>query len=134
MKSHRKTLLPVTLSLIIIFSWLTLWACVHTQTVEPVCRHHALYAAVSWGDLRDEPVKVALGPTSRKIPGSDEVFWHAQAQARVDGKWEWLEVGYDNTVYVGDRDNFQPTKYMSALEFSMWLIRGNPNLFKGGLK
>lgn len=108
-------------------------SCALPPQVDPVCRHEALYAAVSWGDLRNEPVRIAIGPTNKRINGTDEFWWHAQAQAKVNGKWEWLEMNCSNVV-VGSRDDFMVKKYMSAMEFSVWLIRGNPNLFKGGLR
>lgn len=106
-----------------------LLACAHSKSIEPVCRHHALYAAVAWGDLTGDDVKIAIGKTGLirdKLTG--DVWWHAQAMAKVNGTWEFLEVDNYNIVHVGEKDRFMPDRYMSAFEFMVWLSRDIPSL------
>lgn len=106
---------------------LILMSCFTTPDVQPVCRHEALFAALAWGDLRDDKVRIAIGKTGRTIRDSGKPEWHAQAQAFVNGKWEWLDVNC-TVVSIGEKDRFAPSRYMTAAEFAMWLINGNPNL------
>ena len=106
-------------------------ACAHSQNIEPVCRHHALYAAVAWGDMTEDDVKIALGKTGViRDKKTGDVWWHAQAMAKVDGRWVWLKVDNYNIVYIGEQERFEPDRYMSALEFFIWITRDNPVLRK----
>jgi hypothetical protein len=79
--------------------------------VETTCRHRALCQAISFHDLKGVPVRIAIGP-------SDEGL-HAQAQAKVNGKWEWLEQG-EFGVSTGYKDvvpGFEPNRYASVEDF-----------------
>jgi hypothetical protein len=94
-------------TLILLCVWLQ--AC--ATTVEPVCRHKAVYQAISFHDITGDPVRIAVGPS--------DIGAHAQAQALVDGKWEWLEQG-EFGVGPGYKDTvpgFEPNRYDSVEEF-----------------
>jgi len=95
-------------ALILLCVWLQ--AC--ATTVEPVCRHKAVYQAISLHDLTGNPVRIAVGPS--------DIGTHAQAQAKVDGKWVWLEQGDEFGVSTGYKDTvpgFEPNQYDSVEEF-----------------
>jgi len=99
-------------SLVIIAVVLAIWlqACA-TTGVEPSCRHMALYQAITFHDLTGAPVRIAIGP-------SDEGL-HAQAQAKVNSEWEWLEQGTFG-VGTGHKDmvpGFEPNRYSSVEDF-----------------
>jgi hypothetical protein len=95
-------------ALVVLAVWLQ--ACA-TTSVEPNCRHMALYQAITFHDLTGAPVRIAIGP-------SDEGL-HAQAQAKVNGKWEWLEQGGFG-VGTGRKDmlaGFEANRYSSVEDF-----------------
>jgi hypothetical protein len=99
----------ILLSIIVVLSGVWLQAC--ATAVQPSCRHMALYQAITFRDLTGAPVRIAIGP-------SDEGL-HAQAQAKVDGEWEWLEQGRFG-VGTGHRDmvpGFEPNRYSSVEDF-----------------
>jgi hypothetical protein len=103
----RKSLYLAT-GLVVLAVWLQ--ACA-TTSVEPNCRHMALYQAITFHDLTGAPVRIAIGP-------SDEGL-HAQAQAKVNGNWEWLEQGGFG-VGTGQKDvlpGFEPNRYSSVEDF-----------------
>lgn len=84
--------------------------------VRPVCRHKAVFCAMTWSDLEYVPVRIAVGPST--IP---EGRSHAQAQARVGGEWRWLVV-YDDVIALGDRDWwFEPERYCTVAEAMTWI-------------
>ena len=88
---------------------LCLQAC--ATTVEPACSHKAVYQAISFHDLTGHPVRIAVGRSNKGD--------HAQAQARIDGTWEWLE-GDDLSVSTGYKDKvwgWKPQRYVSVEEF-----------------
>jgi hypothetical protein len=90
---------------------LGVWLQACATTVEPVCSHKAIYQAISFQDLTGAPVRIAVGPSNKGD--------HAQAQAKVDGKWEWLE-GNDFSVSTGYMDRvrgWKPERYVSVEEF-----------------
>ncbi len=97
------------LATVLIFLSVWLQAC--ETVVDTLCRHRALYQAISFHDLTDAPVRIAVGPSDEGV--------HAQAQARVNGKWEWLEQG-DFGVSTGYMDmvpGFTPKQYDSVEKF-----------------
>jgi len=99
----------IYLGIIAILSSVWLQAC--ATAVQPSCRHMALYQAITFHDLTGAPVRIAIGP-------SDEGL-HAQAQAKVNSKWEWLEQGRFG-VGTGHRDmvpGFEPNRYSSVEDF-----------------
>ena len=89
------------ISIIIILFFLS--AC--TPCFEPVCRHKAVLAAITAGEYF--PVRIASGPN---YTGGR----HAQAEAKINGIWEWLSIGSNNLVYVSGQDNFNPDEYSSV--------------------
>jgi hypothetical protein len=100
----------VCLAIVAVLLPVWLQACA-TATVEPSCRHLALYQAITFRDLTGAPVRIAIGP-------SDEGL-HAQAQAKVEGEWEWLEQGRFG-VGTGHKDmvpGFEPNRYSSVEDF-----------------
>ena len=90
---------------------LSVWLQACATAVEPSCRHMALYQAITFRDLTGAPVRIAIGP-------SDEGL-HAQAQAKVDGGWKWLEQGRFG-IGTGHKDvvpGFEPNRYSSVEDF-----------------
>lgn len=106
-------------------------ACAYGEFAKPVCRHNALFAAATWGDIKGDNVKVVLGPTDRINKTTGKVYWHAQAQAFVNGQWEWLQVCADNTICIGDREAFYPDRRMTVVQFMNWIASENPVLIRG---
>ncbi|MBW1744361.1 MAG: hypothetical protein JRJ47_13180 [Deltaproteobacteria bacterium] len=101
-KSFYIAIVPILLSV-----WLQ--AC--ATAVEPSCRHMALYQAITFRDLTGAPVRIAIGPSDKGL--------HAQAQAKVNSEWEWLEQGKFG-VGTGYKDmvpGFEPDRYSSVEDF-----------------
>ena len=87
------------------------------KTYVPVCRHDAVYHAITFSDIGGHDVRIAIGP-SREYGVN-----HAQAQALIDGKWEYLEYGFDGRIQTGRQDSFYPEKYISVKQFMRLYIR-----------
>jgi len=68
--------------------------------VTPMCVEKSFYAALAYAMQRKVPVRTVVSRFKGK-PGTD----HAQAQAWLEGKWEWLQVGSIG-VQVGIEDRF----------------------------
>ncbi len=68
--------------------------CACSPTFKTQCRHKAIFCA---SVMREScPVRIVTGLNPQGIR-------HAQAQAQVDKKWEWL-VMRGNEVYIGKQD------------------------------
>ena len=85
----------------------TLSGCATTYNAQPVCRHTAVFAALAYGE--QFPVRIARGPHR---PGE----YHAQAQAKIDGEWRWLNTSRC-WILPGGRDDFEPETYFSLEEY-----------------
>lgn len=74
---------------------LTLTACTHTLT--PVCRHTAMYAAVTACETM--PVRMATGETAGGVA-------HVEAQVFHDGRWRYVDsvtfeiIDYPNMAFT----------------------------------
>ncbi len=77
-------------------------------SVQPVCRHDAIYQAMTFSDLTGCPVRIAIGYTTR----SNKV--HAQAQAFLDGEWIWLRQTAPVSVEAGSQDSFEPKTHVTV--------------------
>jgi hypothetical protein len=66
-----------------------------------VCRHESLYAAAVVGE--SYLVRIAVGKS--------DMGTHAQAQAKINGQWEWLKVSWPN-VAISTQDKFSPNEYI----------------------
>ncbi len=77
-------------------------------SVQPVCRHDAIYQAMTFSDLTGCPVRIAVGYSTRlnKV--------HAQAQAFLGGKWTWLRQTAPVSVEAGSQDSFEPKTYITV--------------------
>lgn len=79
----------------------------NTNSIKGICRHSATYAAVVYGERY--PVRIC--------GGTRYGYAHSQAQAEIDGEWEWLQVSFP-TVYVGSKDRwFEPNIVIEAREW-----------------
>jgi hypothetical protein len=87
-------------------------SCAGTKVI-PVCRHKAVYTAISYGDIENKKVRIVVGPSH--IIDNKWIF-HAQAQAYVNGSWEWLVLDYGE-VGIGNLEHFQPKYYYTVQEF-----------------
>ncbi len=77
-------------------------------SVQPVCRHDAIYQAMTFSDLTGCPVRIAIGYSTR----SNKV--HAQAQALLDGEWIWLRQTAPVSVEAGSQESFEPKTYVTV--------------------
>lgn len=77
-------------------------------SVQPVCRHDAIYQAMTFSDLTGCPVRIAIGYSTRlnKV--------HAQAQAFLDGKWTWLRQTAPVSIEAGSQESFEPKTYVTV--------------------
>ena len=88
-----KTIITLCITGSLLCLYLLLSGCTAKYVATPVCRHQAVYAAVTFGDIKQVPTRIAVGPT------------HAQAQAYVDNEWQWLAFdskGNVITSYLAD--------------------------------
>jgi hypothetical protein len=88
--------------------WFTLSGCATGPSWKGMCWAKSVYCAtvVQNETRRDVPVRIAV----RNVrPGVD----HAQAQAYINGRWEWLQMDGE-FVYVGGQEwaQFAPYKYV----------------------
>ena len=60
-----------------------------------VCRHNAIYCGLVMGECYQTRIVTGITVTGNR---------HAQAQAHIDGKWEWLKMG-GYTVKVGKQEH-----------------------------
>ena len=74
---------------------------------QPVCRHYALYNASVVGEKY--PVRIAMGWKNGN--------YHAQAQALINGEWEFIkDMVFGIAISTADPD-FMVTEYLSLHEF-----------------
>lgn len=93
--------------------------CATAPTFRSKCAARAIYAAVTIGLQKDSkiPVRIAYGKTSN--PGTT----HVQAQAFIEGKWEFLKIIGPNKIGIGKKyKSFNIKRYVSVETFSKWLI------------
>lgn len=79
------------------------------------CRHEALIAAVIYEEAGYE-TRIPYGPMD-----IDHDIYHVQAQAKINGQWEWLSTR-TIVVYVDDQDDFKVIRDYTAddlFDFSM---------------
>ena len=69
--------------LLILLILLPLTAC--NPSVNKVCRHYALDAALTWTDLMKEETRIIVGWSA-----DDAQKLHAEAQALHEGEWVWI--------------------------------------------
>ncbi len=101
-------------------------SCAPVKTVKsiqvPACRHNAVYQAVTFGDQSGYPVRIAVGRST-----VEKYIRHAQAQAYVNGRWEYLKM-YDSSIGVGSKDPFKPVSYYTVNDFTRIHLKiVNPN-------
>ncbi|MDY6857233.1 MAG: hypothetical protein SWO11_21530 [Thermodesulfobacteriota bacterium] len=86
-------------------------------TMDHLCGHEAIYCArVARHNGYDQ--RVWLG----SVKGEKDN--HAQAQAKINGVWEWLEM-YGKDVIVGEMDrDFKPTREYSLENFWFLWVTG----------
>ena len=100
---------PASLFVLIIL----LFGCT-TLSEKPVCRHTAVYSAITWQDLTGEKVKIIVGRTAKSENG--EIVSHAQA-INEDGEWlyyNWLL----ERIEISKQDPFFiPEKHFTIREF-----------------
>lgn len=92
----------IAIALILILS-----GCGHTMY--PVCRHKAMLAAIVAAESGHH-VRIASGIT--KSGGH-----HAQAEALIDGEWQWLCVGRMWDVYTCEQDHFTPLERWTVNDY-----------------
>lgn len=95
-------------------------ACAPSQV--GVCRHRAVYSAIVMSE--SYPVRIAVGDA-----GTGR---HAQAQARINGNWQWLKMGPDYWVTVGDQESFTPDQYYTLQAYvALWRNKTDSPLTAG---
>lgn len=96
-------------TLILIFRYTT------TQQ-QPVCRHNAIYAAITWSDLKKRFVGIAVGNTNSGTK-------HAQAfTLNSKGKPVWLQI-INGRVIIGQQHNFCPYEFMTVNDFQKKYVK-----------
>jgi hypothetical protein len=74
---------------------------------QPVCRHDAVYAAIVVGEQH----------SVRFVHGNYRTQKHVRAQAKINGKWVWIEPG-SGAIRIGKDDPwFCPTKIYSYKQY-----------------
>jgi hypothetical protein len=73
-----------------------------SHSVKPVCRHWAIFEAVTYNNLTGCETRIIGYPTKANKG-------HAQAQARLADGWHWLKHTRD-AVIVGDKVIYEPPK------------------------
>jgi hypothetical protein len=76
------------------------------------CVSDSIYGAERWGLKHDVPVRVAISKVS-KDPDVD----HAQAQALIGGKWEWLTVQDGRVSIYKQHFPVEPYRYAGLVDF-----------------
>ena len=71
------------------------------------CRHRAVVTALTAGETHE--VRIMTGPA--------RVGAHAQAQAKIDGEWQWLNIN-GNRVDICDQEPFTPDRAWTVKEFN----------------
>lgn len=98
------------LSTCIGFSLLIFSSCTSQQAFTPVCRHKAVYSAVT---AREHiSVRIARGRLNEKP--------HAQAQGYVKGEWQYMEPSQNWIVFV-DLQDFEIDRYDSISQYLEYL-------------
>lgn len=80
------------------------------QGIKAKCRHTAILQYLVFNELYEE-VEIVWGASP---PGSPTPY-HAQARAKIDGKWYWLKTA-PIYVFIGEQDNFEPFYYNVPIE------------------
>lgn len=91
--------------LVVLISVLTLAGC--SPLWSPNCGSMSIYQAHVM-TIRGHETRIAITPT--ETPG----IYHAQAQALVNGKWEWLESDYAQ-VWIGEKESGFPVAEYKTL-------------------
>ena len=87
-----------------------------TTQQQPICRHNAVYAAITWSDLKKQPVGISVGHT-------DSGTKHAQAfTLNSIGKIAWLQI-INGRVVIGQQHNFCPYKFMTVSDFQKKYVK-----------
>jgi len=74
----------------------------------PKCRHKAVLAGITVAEY-GYPVRIVSGTTKDGR--------HAQAQAFIDSRWQWLRVGDRWEVYTTGMDNFMPDQTWTVNDY-----------------
>ena len=90
------------------------------QGVVPLCRHRAIYCAITYADLKNVPVRIAYGKAYNE--SGKFIGYHCQAQAYIDGKWRWLDL-VGNVVAVTNKNAwFEVEGYVSVDQAMIYWI------------
>lgn len=80
------------------------------MSIHPVCRHRAIYCAVTAAEQM--PVRIAVGVTTKSG------MRHAQAQGFIDGRWRYLGVSITDIVIIRlPESEFTVDEYVTAEEY-----------------
>lgn len=85
------------------------------QQITPICRHYALFAAITWENVHNEKVVIAVGP--------GKVLWHAQAVIDENLLTKWLVWEQDH-FEIGRQEKFFPINIYTPTEFFILLNQG----------
>lgn len=91
--------------LFVLISFLTMAGC--SQLWSPNCGSMSIYQAHVM-TIRGFETRIAITPTEK--PG----IYHAQAQALVNGNWEWLKSDYAQ-VWVAEKESTYPVAEYKTL-------------------
>ena len=78
---------------------------------EPVCRHWALFSAITYQDLVGVDVRIGGG-----VSGTKADVGHSQAEALIDGKWVPIAYFYGK-IRIVEKDDYHVFRYYTIDEF-----------------
>lgn len=100
----------------LVFILVAFVGCARPVLFDPLgnCRNRAAYCALEAAEKYE--TVIATGPT-KAFPTT---ISHAQAKAKIDGKWQWLTM-MGEYCYVSDQDQFIPLNEWKIVDYIKWL-------------
>ncbi len=108
---HRHLKAPVTYSIIAATLLLLLLVSCATVNVKPRCWQNAYYQAVVVETELGLPTRIVIG-RNRATEGG-----HAQAQAFLNGRWQWLSQSNRPTIVIENRKDRAWSKINKPAQF-----------------
>ncbi len=108
---HRHLKAPVTYSIIAAILLLLLLVSCATVDVKPRCWQNAYYQAVVVETELGLPTRIVIG-RNRATEGG-----HAQAQAFLNGRWQWLSQSNRPTIVIENRKDRAWSKINKPAQF-----------------
>ncbi len=85
---------------------------------KPICRHWAMFAAITYHDLTGAQVRIGGG-----VSGPRADVGHAQAEALIEGKWVPVDYFYGK-IRIVEKDDYHVFRYYTIEEFKEIAFKG----------